>query len=191
MTEGRTRRLIHGLGKKTLYCARFVLPPTNGHKTGAFKQRKAVSFEIGLCSDPHPRSQVLGNGRKRAISSTRDRTGIFTKSSRRETSRINAWCLVEISRDQKASQKIAEASPGHTCRETAQRSTKDLVVWLYPRPCWVLSWRVASKTKKGCWKPWSISQPRVASPVTLVGFFSLKCFGHLSHCCIKTSHKCF
>jgi len=23
------------------------------HKTGAFKHRKAVSFEIGLCSDPH------------------------------------------------------------------------------------------------------------------------------------------
>jgi len=32
---GRTRRLIHGLVKQTQYC---------GHKTGAFKHRKAVIF---------------------------------------------------------------------------------------------------------------------------------------------------
>jgi len=30
-----------------------------GHKTGAFKHRRAVSFQIGLCSDPYLWSWIL------------------------------------------------------------------------------------------------------------------------------------
>jgi len=47
-----------------------------GHKTGAFPHRKACSFQINLCSDPHL------NDWNNTISRTIGRYGIFAKSSR-------------------------------------------------------------------------------------------------------------
>ena len=64
MTEGGARRLIHGLLHE-FYCS--VV------KTGAFKHRKAVSFQIGLCS-------YLCNYRRNINSGAITKDGIFSKS---------------------------------------------------------------------------------------------------------------
>jgi len=71
----KARRLIHGLSSAWALSL-------CGHKTGAFKRRKAVSFQIDLCSDPYLWSCILGNDRKNINpgASTKDR--IFEKSPR-------------------------------------------------------------------------------------------------------------
>jgi len=54
---------------------------------GVFKRRKAVSFQIGLCSDPHLWSWILGNDRKNIISGASGRDGTFAKRPRCDTGR--------------------------------------------------------------------------------------------------------
>jgi len=53
-------------------------------KTGAFKHRKAVSFYIGLCSDPYLWlwSWILDYDRKNINSGASTKDGIFAKSTR-------------------------------------------------------------------------------------------------------------
>jgi len=53
-----------------------------GHKTGAFKHRKPLSFEIGLCSNPYLWPWIRGNDRKNINSSAMAKYGIFAKSPR-------------------------------------------------------------------------------------------------------------
>ena len=52
------------------------------HKMEAFKHRKAVSFQIGLCSDPYLWSWILGNDRKNINSGVSAKDKIFAKSPR-------------------------------------------------------------------------------------------------------------
>jgi len=54
----------------------------------AFKHRKAVSFQIGLCSDPYFWSWILGNDRRNIISGASGRDGILAKSPRFDTFEI-------------------------------------------------------------------------------------------------------
>jgi len=58
---------------------------------GAFKHHKAVSFQIGLCSDPCLLSWILGNDRKNINSGASAIDGIFAKSPRCDqgVSRLN------------------------------------------------------------------------------------------------------
>jgi len=65
-SEGkRNKEIIKGLEKQNqFYMSSIILWSQNelwGHKTSAFKYRKAVNFEIGLCSNSHLCSWILGN----------------------------------------------------------------------------------------------------------------------------------
>ena len=77
------RRLL----KLTQFCVTLSL---YGHKTGSFKHRKAVSFLIGFCSDPHLWSWILGTDRNNIISGASGRDGIFAKSPWCDTLRQGA-----------------------------------------------------------------------------------------------------
>ena len=48
-----------------------------GDETGTFKLRKAFNFKIGLCSDPHLWSWILGDDWKNTVKRTNSRDGIL------------------------------------------------------------------------------------------------------------------
>ena len=73
---------IHGLAKLTQFCVSLSFC---GHKTGAFTHRKAVSFQIGICSDLYLRSWILGNDWKNNDTGASAKDGIFAKSPRCNT----------------------------------------------------------------------------------------------------------
>ena len=66
------------------------------HKTGGFKHRKAVSFEIRLCSDSQLLLWILGNDLKNTIPSANGRDGMIAKSSRRYSLRQVRNCEIPI-----------------------------------------------------------------------------------------------
>ena len=63
-----------------------------GDEIGAFKDRNAVSFQFGLCSDPHLWSRIFGDDWKNTVKRTYGRDGIFAKSSWCDTS----WQSVQV-----------------------------------------------------------------------------------------------
>jgi len=62
----------------TVWVSFIALWPQNG----SFKHRKAVSFQIDLCSDPYLWSWILGNDRNNINSGASTKDGIFAKSPR-------------------------------------------------------------------------------------------------------------
>ena len=90
VTEVGTKRLIHGLVKLTQFAWALLLC---GDETSAFKDRKAFSFSIGLCSDPHLWSWILGDDWKNTLKRTDGRDGIFAKRPWCDTSwqRAQVW----------------------------------------------------------------------------------------------------
>ena len=80
--------------------------------TGGFKHCKAVSFKIGLCSDPILWSWILGNDWRNAIPSASGRDGSYTKSSRRDTCQQSAqlWNLRWFGRVSRGVQTIETIS---------------------------------------------------------------------------------
>jgi len=96
-------------------------------ETGAFKDRKGFSFQIGLCSDPHLWSWILGDDLKDTDKRTDGRGGIFAKSPQCDTSWQGAQIWNQWSPECQAT------SPNTNCVSSA----------IYPE-CPRKEWRVKS-----------------------------------------------
>jgi len=181
VAEVGTSRLIHRLIKQTQFCVSFI---------ALWSQNRSFqtpqSCQIGLCSDPHLWSLILGNDWKSASTRGGDDTykrftawifaakravGQLLKpwmSSNRSSPNRKISATIIRSRDKDDLWELGEASPaGNTHRKAGQKLTKGQVAWIYLRPCLVPSWCRASTTARFCWKLWGISSPRAASLATL------------------------
>jgi len=84
VTEGRTRRLIHGLVKQMQFCVSFF---ALWSQNGSFQTPQRCQFYWSLFQSlPIVWSKILGNDWKNVISSASGRDGIFAESPRCDTS---------------------------------------------------------------------------------------------------------
>jgi len=151
-----------------------------GHKTGAFKHRKTVSFNIGLCSDPCT-YMVMNLGLydwSNIISSASGRTGMFAKSPCCDTPRQSAQLWNSQSPECRTSFSSKSRNPmlrwfGHVPRqvvlakprESGPESSKDQVEWLHLRPYLVPSCCGVNRITWNCCWLWGISnRPGAAAP---------------------------
>lgn len=76
--ETQNKETETGIGEETRCFMSFIVPRS---RNGSFQPQKRFPFSNRFCSDPHSWSAMLGHDRKRVISNSSGKDGIFTKSS--------------------------------------------------------------------------------------------------------------
>ena len=135
MTEGGTRRLIHGLVKLTQFCVSFIaLRSLNG----SFQTPQSCQFLNRYLF----RSSPITKLRDRVCSWSRKALNFepFHRTERSQVCRFgHVTTLSHIG-------EASHAMLAHTHGKTVQRSATNQVEWLRFLPCLVPSWRGASRT---------------------------------------------